>query len=222
MIEIDFKNKTYVCPYCGCKQSYSNSYDDEILGYRKFYDPRPSNWAHYDVNVLHIMCTNEECHKITVVAQNTKTGKQTDISPKNVHKAFPEYVPAPIRQDYVEAVTIMQDSPKAAATLLRRCLQGMIRDFWDIKKKTLKEEIDELQTRVPAAQWKAIDGLRRLGNIGAHMEKDINLIVDIDEGEANRLAALVELLIDKWYVARHDEEELFNGIVADAEAKKGK
>ena len=98
----------------------------------------------------------------------------------------------------------------------------MIRDFWDIKKKNLKEAIDELQAKVPATQWKAIDGLRRLGNIGAHMEKDISLIVEIDEGEAEKLSSLVELLIDKWYVAKHDEEELYKGIVGMADAKKGK
>lgn len=219
MIEIDFENNTYTCPYCGCKQSYEGKVDEKELGYELW---RTRKSRETDIRVLHIHCSNKACSKITVVARDKVTKKQFDLYPQHAHKEFPDYVPSAIRSDYVEAVTIMQDSPKASATLLRRCLQGMIRDYWGIKKKTLKEEIDELQTRVPAAQWKAIDGLRRLGNIGAHMEKDINLIVDIDEGEANRLAALVELLIDKWYVARHDEEELFNGIVADAEAKKGK
>ena len=26
-------------------------------------------------------------------------------------------------------------------------------------------------------QWKVLDGIRRVGNIGAHMEKDINVIL---------------------------------------------
>jgi len=32
--------------------------------------------------------------------------------------------------------------------------------------------------------WEAIDAVRKLGNIGAHMEKDINVIVDVDPEEA--------------------------------------
>jgi hypothetical protein len=38
------------------------------------------------------------------------------------------------------------------------------------------------------------------------MEKDINLIVDVDEGEAQELIKLIELLIDDWYVARYNRQ----------------
>ena len=53
-----------------------------------------------------------------------------------------------------------------------------------------------------------------MGNIGAHMEKDVNLIVDIDPGEAQKLIKLLELLFKDWYVAQHDREELYNDILA--------
>ena len=45
--------------------------------------------------------------------------------------------------------------------------------------------------------------MRKVGNIGAHMEKDINVIVPVDEGEAELLVQLVETLIEDCYVARH-------------------
>lgn len=217
MIEIDFESNTFICPYCGCRQSYAGNVSTDRSGYEL--DFRAKRYE-TDIELLHIKCTNRECSKITVVARDIITKKQFDLYPQHVHKDFPDFVPSAIRADYVEAVTIMQESPKASATLLRRCLQGMIRDFWGIKKNKLKDEIDELQLKVPPKQWKAIDGLRRLGNIGAHMEKDINLIVDIDEGEAEKLAKLVELLIENWYVARHDEEELYKSITATANNKK--
>lgn len=216
MIEIDFDNVTYVCPYCGCKQSYGNKFIKDTNGYDlKVFHPKET-----DIDVYHIKCSNGKCSRITVVARDVVTKKQFDLYPQRVYKTFPDYVPEQIRKDYVEASIIMQDSPKAAATLLRRCLQGMIRDFWGIKKNTLKEEIDAIQNLVPSTQWKGIDGLRKLGNIGAHMEKDINLIIDIDEGEAEKLAKLIELLIEKWYVSRHDEEELYNSISVTADNKK--
>jgi len=105
-------------------------------------------------------------------------------------------------------------------------LQGMIRNFFDIKKATLKAEIDGLKDKVTPSQWKAIDAVRKIGNIGAHMEKDVNTIVDITKGEAQHLQKLIELLLDKWYIARNDEEKLFAevAIVADEkdDVKKGK
>lgn len=95
-----------------------------------------------------------------------------------------------------------------------------IRDFWKIKKNRLVDEINELQGKIPAAQWEAINALRKIGNIGAHMEKDVNLIVDVESSEAKSLLKLIELLIDKWYVARHDEELLLSEISQMADEKE--
>lgn len=220
MVDFNASNQVYVCPFCGCKQSYSNSYGSMTTGFRLEYINRPKIYNNEDLTIFHLKCTNNACSKITVVAVANASGKQFDLIPKHVHKEFPNYVPQQIRNDYVEAITIIEDSPKASATLLRRCLQGMIRDFWGITRHTLKDEIDELQTVVTKAQWNAIDGLRKIGNIGAHMEKDINLIIDIDEGEANKLAQLIELLVEKWYISRHDEEELYKSITNAAANKK--
>ena len=58
-----------------------------------------------------------------------------------------------------------------------------------------------------------IDGIRRIGNIGAHMEKDINLIVDIDPDEAQKLIKLIEHLLEQWYVNRHEQELLYTDII---------
>ena len=115
---------------------------------------------------------------------------------------------------------ILEQSPKAAATLLRRCLQTMIRDFWGIQdKKNLAQEIDAIKEMITPSQRKAIDGLRQIGNIGAHMEKDVNLIIEVEPEEAKKLQKLIELLLDKWYVARHDEELLYEDITSRAATK---
>lgn len=138
------------------------------------------------------------------------------IRPKSIHMVFPEYVPKAIYDDYVEACAISELSPKASATLARRALEGMILDYWDIPSKakgSLKKEIDELQGKIPTSQWNAINALRNLGNIGAHMEKDVNTIVDIDPGEADKLLRLIELLIKQWYIAKNEQEQLYNDII---------
>lgn len=54
--------------------------------------------------------------------------------------------------------------------------------------------------------------MRKLGNIGAHMENDVNLIVEIDEGEAEQLISFVELLIKQWYVDREAANSLYSRI----------
>jgi hypothetical protein len=65
----------------------------------------------------------------------------------------------------------------------------------------------------------AIDAVRSIGNIGAHMEKDINLIIDVDPGEAEVLIQLLETLFKEWYVNRNDREEQMRQIVAIAKSK---
>ena len=221
MIQIDFDTCTYTCPYCNKEQTYSSSNMD---GLRTGYDLRSSSRGMdiriHDIVVCHILCSNRMCKKITVVARNPENNKQWDLIPENVYKHFPDFIPKQIINDYTEASSIIEKSPKAAATLLRRCLQGMIHDFWDIYEKNLNAEITQLKEKVSPSQWKAIDGLRSIGNIGAHMESDVNLIIDIDATESQKLQKLIELLIEKWYIARHDEEVLFDEIAQTAENKQ--
>ena len=68
--------------------------------------------------------------------------------------------------------------------------------------------------------WGAITAVRQLGNIGAHMEKDINVIVDVDPDEADHLIGLVETLLREWYVTREDRRTRMEAVMAAAAAKK--
>ncbi len=223
MINIDFKNNTYECPFCKKQQAFSrDNYEGNICGYRRHYTTRRDECVNTDIETFHIKCNNVACNKITVVAKSESSTKQWDLIPENVCREFPDYIPEQIRNDYKEACMILDKSPKAAATLLRRCLQGMIHDFWEIKEKNLNAEITSLKEKITSSQWKAIDGLRSIGNIGAHMEKDVNLIVDICSSEALQLKKLIELLLEKWYIARHEEEQLYEDIVGLAEIKEEK
>lgn len=144
------------------------------------------------------------------------------LKPRSFAKQFPEYVPIAVRTDYEEACLIRDLSPKASATLSRRCLQGIIRDFWDIKKDRLIDEIDALKEKIDPLTWNAIDSVRSIGNIGAHMEKDINLIIDVDPEEAQLLIGLIEILIKDWYITRYERQKHLQTIVQIGESKKQK
>ena len=96
----------------------------------------------------------------------------------------------------------------------------MIRNFWGIKKKNLFAEISELEKHVDPNTWKSIDAVREVGNIGAHMEKDIDHIVPVEPEEAQLLIGMIEQLIDDWYVQRYEREQRTKSIIEMAEEKK--
>lgn len=213
---------TYKCPFCNVI-----CYDDGKITkrcYESFIHSGAGNVQDDDAgNVILELSKCPECGKVAVELSSYYKSEEK-IIPYSYPPAgtipLPDYIPQPICTDYIEAVSIVNASPKASATLSRRCLQGMIRDFWGIKKGRLVDEIKELQKEVPPTQWSAIDALRKIGNIGAHMEKDVNSIVDVDPSEAKSLLKLIELLIGKWYVARHDEEMLLSEVSKMADEKE--
>lgn len=201
----------FQCPFCGEFMSiHERTHQTWHLNFS-------SNEYRYIYNSPHLMveifrCPNDDCNKESIYAKginNYIDNASIDICPQCDYEIFPDYVPAAIRSDYEEACAILKRSPKAAATLARRCLQGMIHDFWDIRGKNLNAEITQLKDLISASQWKAIDAVRSIGNIGAHMEHDVNKIIDVDPDEAGKLIRLIEHLIEKWYIDRHDEEELY-------------
>ncbi|MFQ5839200.1 MAG: DUF4145 domain-containing protein [Candidatus Methylomirabilales bacterium] len=224
------KGFPWTCPFCNRDTTIvpSNSHHDQswltienIHGAMK-------------VDIDMIVCPNPECRQFTLTvalsrAHQYKAGGITSLGdpfkrwrliPPSAAKVFPDYVPKPIIDDYQEACLIKDLSPKSAATLARRCLQGMIRNYHGIKRKRLLDEINELKGRVDSLTWQAIDAVRSVGNIGAHMEQDINLIVEVEPDEAAQLIHLIEILVRDWYITRHEREERLKSIVAVGEAKE--
>lgn len=180
-------------------------------------------------NIQFKICPNPECRKISIVSRiwesdfaKEATGKQLYewfLVPESNAKPFPDYIPQQLRDDYQEACLIKHKSAKASATLCRRCLQGIIRDFWGIKKAKLINEIAEVEGKVDAKTWQAIDSVRHVGNIGAHMEKDVNLIIDVDPEEAALLIWLIETLFEEWYIGRHEKDVKMQKIIQVAQEK---
>ena len=89
----------------------------------------------------------------------------------------------------------------------------------EIKAPRLYDEVEALRDKTDALTWEAIDSVRKIGNIGAHMEQDINVIVDVEPNEAQKLIELIELLIKDWYMTRHEREERLRSIVEIRNAK---
>lgn len=219
---------TWRCPYCNQFATLDHN-KDVYASERDLFDD--TDEGHVALMLWGVRCPNHECLKLSLNAglwtakghyQNLELNELVqswNLRPQSSAKPQPEYIPEPLREDYNEACLILDLSPKVAATLARRCLQGMIRDFWSITMGRLIDEIAALEEHVEAEVWEAIKAVKDVGNIGAHMEKDINLIIEVDPEEANLLIQLIEQLFDEWYVARHEREERMKRIVALAEDK---
>ena len=213
---------SWTCPFCNSTTTINR---DDLSSEK--HDMRIDTKHGTKILYTHfIVCPNPDCKEYSLILQIFNSEfvfqagyhageleKQITVIPAFTSKVYPDYIPQPIRNDYYEACQIRELSPKASATLSRRCLQGMIRDFWGIAKGRLIDEILELEGKVDALTWKAIDSVRKIGNIGAHMEKDVNIVIDVEPSEASLLIGLVETLMQDWYVARHERENRLNQIV---------
>ena len=179
------------------------------------------------------------CRKTGLTVMSTGGTLQSNVAyrypPKGV-QSFPDYIPNQIRDDYNEAALILDLSPKASATLLRRCLQSIIRDFWGITPEfwntydeirsachvgkdkvwniNLYQEIKavELMGGIGTPVIAAFKQLKDIGNIGAHPAADVNLIVDVEPGEAETLLALINLIIRQTYIQRNADQELLQEV----------
>jgi hypothetical protein len=221
----------YTCPFCGRAATIT----EEDFYREDFEFFNENKHGPMRVDFIFIVCPNLLCrefsfllnmHKMEQVITDPQTYWESrdafnnwKLIPKSRARVFPDYIPEPLRDDYTEACLIENLSPKASATLSRRCLQGMIRDFWGVREKTLFDEIDAIKDKVDSLTWQAIDSVRKVGNIGAHMEKDINVIIDVEPGEASLLINLIEKLFKDWYITRHEREQEMQAIV-DMASKK--
>lgn len=204
----------------------------------------PAIFEYKKFRVRTIKCANQDCAKLTFslkagfsIQHSQRPGSRPTetasifnerVYPNPKGKPQPNFIPPQIIQDYQEACLISKLSPKASATLARRAVQGIIRDFAGIVKPTLHKEITELREQIIAREAPpeftldivdVIDGIRSLGNIGAHMDKDVNIIVDVEPDEAELLISLVENLFDSLYVARHRREEGLKKLQSTVAAK---
>jgi hypothetical protein len=232
-------NFNWTCPYCNRSQVVT---DENFHQHAIQIIVGDLDIGQVGLRMTAVACVNSECKKLTLSASLHPWDRNLEdvmnyvtevwpLMPQSRAIPQPDYIPSPITESYYEACKIRDLSPKASATLARRCLQGMIRDFCNIAKGTLDAEIKELRSEVdkgkaPAGvtpeSVEAIDQVRSVGNIGAHMEKDINLIIDVDPGEAQALIELIELLFEEWYVARNQRQQRLSKIAAIAADKKAK
>ena len=217
----------WTCPYCDRAQTAT---EEQLSQEREIIGNSESVHGRIGFVVLSVRCANAKCRKLELqlylcklksnefepYISKSSVIQHWQLLPESSARPQPDYIPKPIVEDYTEACRIRDLSPKASATLSRRCLQGMIRDFCGIAGKSLFAEIDVLGEAVNQGDGirhvnqdtvEAIDHVRKIGKYGAHMEKDVNLVINVEPHEAQKLIELIELLFHEWYVQREIRKE---------------
>jgi hypothetical protein len=145
------------CPYCRKPQVATNANHEQ-----KTIDIDVGNNAYGRTCLVAFAtaCLDKECQKLSLRVElhtHSYAGGEWyvgqllepwNLLPASSAKPQPDYIPEALRDDYYEACAIRDLSPKASATLARRCLQGMIRNFCEIVRKTLFDEIEDLKKLV--------------------------------------------------------------------------
>lgn len=220
---------SWICPFCNRPVTIT---EESVSGSRhilKIDNAEGNQFLAYKF----IVCPNPKCKRFSLEVSLAKAGYGSEVGyyqeepvktwqliPQSRAQSFPDYIPKAILNDYGEACLIKDLSPKASATLARRCLQGIMRDFWKVKPSSLANEIEQIKDKVDPTTWEAIDAIRSVGNIGAHMEEDVNLIVDIEPNEAELLIGLIEILLKDWYIAREQKQSHLAAVVKLAQDKE--
>lgn len=222
----------WTCPYCGKPTTITEP--NFSFSSSSIYTERSSHGKICTL-VRAFACPNQDCRGLELCVslhnfERYANGRpvpehmisEWTLMPRSRARPWPDYIPLDVRNSYIEACLIAQDSPKASAALARRCLQGIVRDFWEIpqnKRGNLGAELTYIRDSVDSDTWEAIQAVRSVGDIGAHMEKDVNLIVDVESHEAELLIGLIETLLDDWYVERFKRRQRNAALATVAKAK---
>lgn len=249
MIKKVVKMSKFICPYCNnavalteetfteYKITHKNAYiakqvtlnfpnineKQYLTIYNNYVKPSYlDNLATPIITILAYKCPNcdKETYKLIAKNNDGNSSNTIPIIPNSLARDYSNVVPSHIQEDYSEAYAILHLSPKASATLSRRCIQSMIRDYWKVTKKTLYQEIEAIKPNLNTLQTEAIDVLREIGNIGAHPNKDINTIIDINPEDAEKLIKLIEYFIKEWYIAKYEQTKLLKDVKSLGESKK--
>ncbi len=163
-----------------------------------------------------VVCPNPKCRRFSLSAslhglersgKRAYTGRQLaswDLVPPSRARSFAVVLPKQVIEDYREACLTAELSPRAASALARRCLSGMLRDFWRVQPGSLSDEFRQIKGSADPLTWELIESVRRNGAIGARMELEGAEILDAEPGEAKLLIGLIETLVQDWYVAREE------------------
>lgn len=197
------------------------------------------NQARIPVHVVGqwLQCQNTECQEIVIRIIRTESGKAEEwiALPKRPNlPTLNHLISDPFRQDYLEAWTILEDSPRMSGVLSRRLLADLLEKYANLKQFSLASRVEEFikDTRHPLWLRENLHYLREVGDFGAHTQQDKTAasqpgpqppaeptIINVDKAEAEWTLNIIADLFEYFIVAPQKDKEMHSAIdkkLADA------
>lgn len=189
------KAKAFSCPHC-------NVYARQIWC-AVYYQ---LNTLHVEQNLDYVLC--DHCRRFSLWS-----GERM-IYPDSSNTPLPNPdLREDIKEDYLEASSIVSKSPRGAVAILRLCIQKMCEQLGE-KGKNINEDIASLVAKGLSIQiQRALDIVRVVGNNAVHPGQiDLQDNTDI----ANQLFVLINLIADITISQPKHIESLYNSLPSGA------
>lgn len=170
-------------------------------------------------------CQNENCRQIVVqVIRQDATRASPGVKPtthsSETWLAVPKIRALPsidalvseaLKRDYVEAFTILDDSPRMSSVLSRRILADLLKQYARAEQYTLAAKIDAFiqDSQHPSRLRDNLHYLREMGDFSAHTQQDEEQrVIDVTREEAEWTLKVIADLFDYFIVAPTKDERL--------------
>ena len=145
--------------------------------------------------------------------------KSAMVYPESMSVSAPnEDLPDNIKVDYMEAASVLQKSPRAAAALLRLALQKLCKHLGG-EGKSIHDDIGLLvKVGLPESVLKAMDAVRIIGNNAVHPGQ-----LDMDDNAeiAAKLFRLINFIAEKTLTDAREVDEIYEGL-PDSQKRKNR
>lgn len=164
------------------------------------------------ISVEFFLCPG--CNQTQIVIRGLGISFGDDVNeimsyPLSTHKNYSDdVIPEQIKEDYEEACSIVSLSPKSSATLSRRVIEGVLTNFFGMKKGRLVDKINNLEQSQKAPDViEDLNKIRQIGNIATHFNQDQNTMPKhFSEKEAKLMIKSIEYIFEDTYIARNKRE----------------
>jgi hypothetical protein len=138
------------------------------------------------VNVNWLLCQNTECRQVIVqivrieqamgLSQGPKIESWTALPKNQSVPSVDPLVPTSMKDDYIEAWTILEDSPRMSSVLSRRVLADLLKKYAGLKQYVLAQRIDAFvaDAHHPSRIRENLHYLREIGDFSAHTQEQKN------------------------------------------------
>jgi len=144
----------------------------------------------------------------------TNFGNWSIIFPREKYIVNDNNIPEEIKKDLNKAYSIVDISPDAAATFVRRALQRCLTKYMNMNSnKNLKEQINAAKEKLHPEIFKNLNASRLYGNRGTHPDNnEFEEMIEVNLEEALFSINAVKATVEYWFITRPDQEKMINKI----------